>query len=80
MADQLNMNGLSLGDSQHANGTGGRSAYIPPHLRGVPQPPPNMEPSLPAVNGGMNQSAWAAPATYVSRNLHAQTQSNFYGH
>jgi ATP-dependent RNA helicase DDX3X len=40
MADQLNMNNLSLGESQHApqqNGNGNgfvRSAYIPPHARG----------------------------------------------
>jgi ATP-dependent RNA helicase DDX3X len=40
MADQLNMNGLTLKDSQHAappngqqNGFAERSAYIPPHLR-----------------------------------------------
>ncbi|KAF2169075.1 hypothetical protein M409DRAFT_53029 [Zasmidium cellare ATCC 36951] len=42
MADSLNMNGLSLKDSQHApppgqehqqNGFGERTAYIPPHMR-----------------------------------------------
>lgn len=41
MADQLNMNNLSLQDSQHAPKPGqqaggfgqGRSAYIPPHMR-----------------------------------------------
>jgi hypothetical protein len=34
MADGLKMNGLSLNDSQHApSHPGGRSAYIPPHLR-----------------------------------------------
>ena len=37
MADQLNMNGLSLNDSQHApggqNGFGGGNSYIPPHAR-----------------------------------------------
>lgn len=41
MAEQLNMNGLSLNDSQHApppsqphqNGFGEKSAYIPPHMR-----------------------------------------------
>ena len=60
MADQLNMGALSLGDSQHANG--GRSTYIPPHLRGLPQPPPGMDgPPLPA-GGGINNSAWAANA------------------
>ncbi|USW58039.1 Putative ATP-dependent RNA helicase DEAD-box, Helicase superfamily 1/2, ATP-binding protein [Septoria linicola] len=50
MADQLNMNGLSLKDSQHApqggapqqNGFGGqeRSAYIPPHMRSSGRGPP----------------------------------------
>ena len=62
MADHLNMNGLSLSDSQHANGMhGGRSAYIPPHLRGLPpQPPPGMD--GPTPNGNLNGSAWAGPA------------------
>ena len=47
MADQLNMGGLSL-DSQRPNGVGGgRSAYIPPHMRSVQGkmesgPPPMM--------------------------------------
>ena len=57
MADSLNMNGLSLGDSQHAhpgagpqqNGFGGeRAAYIPPHMRGQQrsqQPPPSGGPN-----------------------------------
>lgn len=65
MADQLNMNGLSLGESQLANGVGGRSAYIPPHLRGVTQPLQVMEPpvSSPAINGGISSSAWAAPVS-----------------
>jgi ATP-dependent RNA helicase DDX3X len=71
MADSLNMNGLSLNDSKHAGGPGGingRSAYIPPHLRGQPAPrgPPMMgmdgagPGSMP--NGGpqgLNGSAWA---------------------
>lgn len=66
MADQLNMGGLSLGESQHANGIGGRSAYIPPHLRGVngapTGPPPGMDgPAPPMMNGGMNGSAWGGP-------------------
>ena len=51
MADQLNMNGLSLNDSKHANGGlggmgTGRSTYIPPHMRGQPAaggPPPMMD-------------------------------------
>lgn len=54
MADQLNMGGLSIDSQpQRPNGVGGgRSAYIPPHMRAVhgnadgPPPPP------PAMNGG----------------------------
>ena len=65
MAESLNMNGLSLGESQHANGIGGRSTYIPPHLRGVPQPSPGMDTPPPVMNGGMSSSAWAGPNTYV---------------
>ncbi|KAJ9668780.1 DEAD-box ATP-dependent RNA helicase [Coniosporium apollinis] len=72
MANQLNMNGLSLNDSQHALHQNGfeRSAYIPPHLRGRgaggPPPGPEMHAPPPAMangsmNGstGMNGSAWA---------------------
>ena len=71
MADQLNMNGLSLNESRHApNGSinGGRSAYIPPHLRGRGGPPPSMKsvdgPAPVAGNPGLAGSAWgnnAAP-------------------
>ena len=58
MADQLNMNGLSLND-QH----GGRSAYIPPHMRGMP--PPSMDGPPPQMNGHMNGNAWGGgPAKY----------------
>lgn len=57
MADQLDMNGLSLHESQHAGGPGGglRSAYVPPHARrgGPPGPPPPMN-----GPGGMDGSAW----------------------
>ena len=79
MADQLNMGGLSLGESQHAasGGAPGRSTYIPPHMRGMPQPgpppagppaagppggPPRMDGPPP---GGMGSSAWAATAPLV---------------
>ncbi len=66
MADQLNMNGLSLADSQHAavNGISGRSTYIPPHMRGVSQgPPPSMDgPAPPHMNGDLNGSVWNGPA------------------
>ncbi|WPH03639.1 putative ATP dependent RNA helicase [Acrodontium crateriforme] len=65
MADQLNMNGLSLQDSQHAptkagqpnGGFGGeRSAYIPPHMRNQPRGP------APAANGFDSGAAAGAPA------------------
>lgn len=81
MADQLNMNGLSLADSQHAdgpirmaqqqlstNGISGRSTYIPPHMRGVSQgPPPSMDgPPPPHMNGDLNSSVWSGPARYAT--------------
>jgi ATP-dependent RNA helicase DDX3X len=69
MADQLNMGGLSLADQQQPR------SYIPPHMRsrvgGGPGPagppaagpgaPPVGPPSAgaPAINGGLNNSAWA---------------------
>jgi ATP-dependent RNA helicase DDX3X len=73
MADSINMNGLSLEESQHASGYGGPgprggSAYIPPHLRakvgggpqGPPGPPPGMDGPPPMMNGnGVQTSAWA---------------------
>ncbi|GAB1737653.1 hypothetical protein NU219Hw_g2067t1 [Hortaea werneckii] len=67
MADQLNMGGLSLKDSQHApkpgqsNGFPERSAYIPPHMRqrGPAGPPAGFD-GPPPMNG-MNGSAWAPP-------------------
>ena len=73
MADHLNMGGLSLGDSQHANGIGGRSAYIPPHMRGIPQPPPSMDGPPQSANAGMNGSAWAAPPGYVLDSLSSES-------
>ncbi|KAI9755147.1 MAG: DEAD-box ATP-dependent RNA helicase [Chaenotheca gracillima] len=67
MADQINMNGLSLEESQHAGGGyrgpgQQRSAYIPPHMRGsmggpAPGPggpggpPPGMDGPPPMMNG-----------------------------
>lgn len=59
MADQLNMNGLSLADSQHGHGGGmggGRSTYIPPHMRGVP--PAADGPPPPMMNGSAQDGAW----------------------
>lgn len=59
MADQINMGGLSLADPQHAHGGmgGGRSTYIPPHMRGVP-PPAADGPPPPMMNGAMGDGAW----------------------
>lgn len=62
MAEQLNMNGLSLKDSSHAsqgaapqqqNGFGGqeRSAYIPPHMRASGRGPPPAAAGPGAMNG-----------------------------
>jgi ATP-dependent RNA helicase DDX3X len=61
MADQLNMNGLSLGEQR---------SYIPPHMRGkiaaasnAPAGIPQMDGPGPTPNGGgMGSSAWAQPA------------------
>ncbi|KAL1304689.1 hypothetical protein AAFC00_003642 [Neodothiora populina] len=70
MADQLNMNKLSLNDSQHAQGAPNgyhngpqRSAYIPPHARSsgrgpAPTAAAEVDGAAPAGNG-----AWAAPQT-----------------
>lgn len=65
MADQLNMNNLSLQESQHAPKPGqqnggfgqGRSAYIPPHMRGArggPAPGPPAGFDGPPPMGGPN--------------------------
>lgn len=58
MADQLNMNGLNLGPGEQ------RASYIPPHMRGKPGgPAPGPVPNGgPPMNGGINGSAWNAPA------------------
>ncbi|KAL9587380.1 MAG: hypothetical protein Q9212_000307 [Teloschistes hypoglaucus] len=58
MADQLEIGRLSLADSQHANGGMGRSTYIPPHMRGVPPPPPAADGPAPMMNGNMGGPAW----------------------
>lgn len=67
MADSLNMNGLSMNEGPHHGGRG-RSAYIPPHLRGSsnrgPPPPINQfdgaDPTpAGAAAQGLNGSAWA---------------------
>ncbi|EXJ96481.1 hypothetical protein A1O1_01607 [Capronia coronata CBS 617.96] len=72
MADSLNVNGLSLNDSKHAPQgpmIGGRSAYIPPHLRGsvaAPRGPPTTgmdgagpQPAPQSGPQGLNGNAWA---------------------
>jgi hypothetical protein len=67
MADQLNMNGLSLNESKHAGAMPARSAYIPPHMRnqaGGP-PPMNMDGKPPGAEVGLGGSAWGNTA-YVS--------------
>ncbi|KAI0540966.1 DEAD-domain-containing protein [Xylaria digitata] len=71
MADQLNMNGLSLNDQAPPPPAGGRS-YIPPHMRGKMgaggNPPPMGPPGpSPAVMNGLNNSAWAGNNTYDAR-------------
>ncbi|KAK8004390.1 hypothetical protein PG989_004109 [Apiospora arundinis] len=66
MADQINMGGLSLSEQQN-----GPRSYIPPHMRGKmggggggppgwPPPGPG-----PAMNGGLNNSAWAGTSMLV---------------
>jgi ATP-dependent RNA helicase DDX3X len=58
MADQLNMGGLSLGEQQ---APAQARSYIPPHMRsrgGGPAPAAAPAPN-PAMNGGLNNSAWA---------------------
>ena len=70
MADSLNMNGLSLNDSQHAphqNGYQEKAAYIPPHMRGRPAPPSNgpngfdgYDSGPPPMGNGINGGAWPA--------------------
>lgn len=67
MADQLNMGGMSLNDSQHApRGPGQeRSAYIPPHMRRGGGPPPAGPAGFdgpPPMANGAGAPAWPAPA------------------
>jgi len=57
MADGLNMNGLSIHDSQHSgpvpNGFG-RGAYVPPHQRSSGRPDHSGPPP-------MDNGAWGPP-------------------
>jgi ATP-dependent RNA helicase DDX3X len=84
MADQLNMNNLSLQESQHAPKPGqqqnggygqGRSAYIPPHMRGArggPAPGPPAFDGPPPMGGpgfGPPPGAQAKYASLSSCNL-----------
>ncbi|KAF2141875.1 uncharacterized protein K452DRAFT_227816 [Aplosporella prunicola CBS 121167] len=74
MANQLPMDGLSINDSQHApqpgadHGMGGgRSTYIPPHLRNRGGPPPGAMDGPPMMNGGpppMNGGGWGRGGRY----------------
>jgi ATP-dependent RNA helicase DDX3X len=57
MADNLNMNGLSLGAGD-ARSAPGASSYIPPHMRGKVGGP---APTNGAPPAGINGSAWAPP-------------------
>lgn len=56
MADGLNMNALSLQESQHAPNGFDRKSYVPPHMRGQSGPPMNAGPPpggpMPMGNGG----------------------------
>ncbi|KAH7132071.1 ATP-dependent RNA helicase ded1 [Dendryphion nanum] len=63
MADQIDMRGLSLNDSQHAvhNGAGERSAYIPPHM---PPPPMMANPPVAPVNNGSWGNRGPAPQDF----------------
>lgn len=75
MANELNMNGLTLKDSQHApppgqsheqNGFAGeRSAYIPPHMRSSARGPApagfDGGAGEPPMGNGSNGTAWAPP-------------------
>ena len=67
MADQLNMNGLSLNDQQGPGQGREHSAYIPPHMRGMP--PPSMGGPPPPMNGHMNGSAWGGGPTKYEHSL-----------
>ncbi|KAF2454872.1 P-loop containing nucleoside triphosphate hydrolase protein [Lineolata rhizophorae] len=72
MADQLDMNRLTLNESKHAPGSNGfpteRAPYIPPHLRNRPPPPPQpsaapapMDAGPPPVMNGGGGGGWAPP-------------------
>lgn len=61
MADQLNMQGMSLQDSQHAPQHGyERGAYIPPHMRQTGGRPPMNGPPA-GANGGYPPPGPAPP-------------------
>ncbi|KAI0201324.1 DEAD-domain-containing protein [Astrocystis sublimbata] len=69
MAEQLNMNGLTLND-QGPPQVGGRSSYVPPHMRGKMGPGGNAPSGPPVAPGGMNglnQSAWSGNINYDAR-------------
>ena len=71
------MNGLSLNDSKHANGSvggmgTGRSTYIPPHMRGQPAasgPPPMMDGPAPGEAAAWGNNAYVKNSQDVRTNL-----------
>lgn len=65
MADQLNMNGLSLGPDGQPQGPGAGRSYIPPHMRNRPAPagpPMNAAPAGPAPGPAPGAGPGAGPA------------------
>ena len=55
MADQIDINGLSLNESQPSNGLNGRSTYIPPHMRSANGVSPM---DAPIFQGDLKSSVW----------------------
>lgn len=77
MPDNLKMNGLAINDAQNGPGQpgpGGRSAYIPPHMRGQPRgpapgpapgpPPMGYDGSGPPPGPGAPPGAWGPGYVY----------------
>ncbi|MDI1491137.1 MAG: DEAD-box ATP-dependent RNA helicase [Ramalina farinacea] len=78
MADQLNMGGLSLDHHHQPNGMPGeRSAYVPPHMRGMP-PPGNMDSRPPpAMNGSARPNGTWGDAPSDARKMDGGAPSNW---
>lgn len=63
MADQIDMNGLSLNESQPPpNGLNARSTYIPPHMRSSNGVSPM---DAPVFQGDLKSSVWSGSARFV---------------